>query len=232
MPRPDRPARAPRVGPGRWTAGALALALAAGGGWLVLHGTADRTGPPLPAPAPVPSVTPSAAPTPTPAPAPSLPPSFPPLAASVPTRIRIPAIKVDAPVTGLGLTPAHQIATPPMDQRNLTGWYRDGPAPGAAGAALVVGHADNRSGPAVFYRLGLLRPGDTVEVARKDRRTAVFTVDAVRVFPKQDFPDTLVYGGVPTRSDLRLITCGGRFDRRTGYESNTVVFAHLSATRG
>ncbi|WP_037973632.1 class F sortase [Streptomyces sp. NRRL WC-3742] len=229
MPSPDRSARAPRVGPGRppWAAGALALVLAAGGGWLVLHGSADRAGPPLPPPAPS-----SATPAPSPSPTPVLQPAFPPLGASAPTRIRIPAIKVDAPVTGLGLTAAHQVATPPMDQRNLAGWYRDGASPGAAGTAIVVGHADNRSGPAVFYRLGLLRPGDTVEVARKDRRTAVFTIDSVRVFPKKDFPDAMVYGGIADRAELRVITCGGRFDRGTGYEANTVVFAHLSSVRG
>ncbi len=99
-----------------------------------------------------------------------------------------------------------------------------------AGETGAVGHADTRSGPAVFYRLGLLRVGDTVEVGRKDRRVAVFTVDSVRVTPKRDFPDALVYG--PTeRAELRLITCGGKFDRKTGYESNTVVFAHLPKTR-
>ncbi|MFD0345935.1 sortase domain-bontaining protein [Kitasatospora aburaviensis] len=66
--------------------------------------------------------------------------------------------------------------------------------PGERGNAVAIGHADNRTGPAVFYRLGLLRPGDTVEVLRKDRRTAVFTVDGVRVYPKKDFPDAAVYG--------------------------------------
>ncbi|MER7667609.1 class F sortase [Kitasatospora sp. NPDC096128] len=227
MPSPDRATRAPRGGSGPWRAGVAALALAASGAWLVHDGTTGRAGPPLP-PAPA-TAAPTAAPTPTAKPSPT-PPAHPPLPASVPTRIRIPSIKVDAPVTGLELTPARQLSTPPMDQRNLTGWYRDGTAPGAAGNALVVGHADGRTGPAVFYRLGLLRPGDTVEVTRKDRRTAVFTVDVVRVFPKQDFPDALVYG--PTeRAELRLITCGGKFDRHTGYAANTVVFAHLTGAR-
>ncbi|MFE6051478.1 class F sortase [Kitasatospora sp. NPDC056446] len=231
MPSPDRPTRAPRGVPGPVRAGAVALLLAAGGLWLVHDGTATGTGPPLP-PAPSAPAAPTApAPAPAPAPTPPPPPGAPPLPASVPTRVRIPSIKVDAPVTGLGLTPARQLATPPMDQRNLTGWYRDGAAPGAAGTSIVIGHADNRSGPAVFYRLGLLRPGDTVEVARKDRHTAVFTVDSVRVFPKRDFPDALVYGGGTGRAELRLITCGGKFDRKTGYESNTVVFAHLSGSR-
>ncbi|MEV7025847.1 class F sortase [Kitasatospora sp. NPDC093558] len=231
MPTPDRPFRVTPGGPGPLTAGVVALALAAGGIWLVHDGTAGRDGPPLPAPAP--SATATAVPAPSPgrppvaAPSPPPVPAHPPLPASVPTRIRIPAIKVDAPIVGLGLAPSRQLNTPPMEQRNLAGWYRDGATPGAAGNAIAIGHADNRNGPAVFYRLGLLRPGDTVEVTRKDRRTAVFTIDSVRVFPKADFPDALVYGATE-RAELRVITCGGKFDRKTGYESNTVVFAHLT----
>ncbi|MFC5661447.1 class F sortase [Kitasatospora misakiensis] len=242
MPNPDRPHRARRAGPGPLTAGPVAVALAAGGTWLVQDGGTDGGGPPLPptlsgptaaatAPAPAPAPAPAATPAPVPVPAAPAPlPAAPPLPASAPTRIRIPAIKVDAPMTGVGLTTTRALATPPVEQRNLAGWYRDGTAPGAAGNALVIGHADTRSGPAVFYRLGLLRPGDTVSVTRKDRRTAVFTVDSVRVFPKRDFPDALVYGATD-RAELRLITCGGKFDRRTGYESNTVVFAHLTSVR-
>ncbi|WP_441246432.1 class F sortase [Kitasatospora sp. McL0602] len=223
MPSPDRPSRARRGGPGPWRAGAVAVLLVAGGGWLVHDGSADRGGPPPPSSTAVTTM-------PSPAPVASPVAAAPPLPPSVPTSIRIPAIKVDAPVSGLGLNASQQLNTPPMEQRNLAGWYRDGAAPGAAGNAIVVGHADNHNGPAVFYRLGLLRPGDTVAVTRKDRRTAVFTVDSVRVFPKKDFPDTLVYGAT-NRSELRIITCGGKFDRRTGYESNTVVFAHLTSAR-
>ncbi|MEE1786125.1 class F sortase [Streptomyces sp. SP17BM10] len=236
MPTPDHPFRVPHGGPGPITAGVVALALAAGGIWLVHDGTDGRDGPPLPAPPPsaaapaVPAPSPGRPAAAAPSPPPSLPPGHPPLPASPPTRIRIPAIKVDAPFVGLGLSASRQLTTPPMDQRNLAGWYRDGTTPGAAGNAITVGHADNHTGPAVFYRLGLLRPGDTVEVARKDRRTAVFTIDSVRVFPKKDFPDALVYGATE-RAELRVITCGGAFDRKTGYESNTVVFAHLTGVR-
>lgn len=82
----------------------------------------------------------------------------------------------------------------------------------------------------MFFRLGLLRPGDNIEVLRKDRRKAIFTVDAVRSYPKDDFPDALVYG--PTdAAELRVITCGGHYDKHTGYAANVVVFAHLTATR-
>ncbi|OKI25621.1 class F sortase [Streptomyces sp. CB03911] len=154
----------------------------------------------------------------------------PPLAASEPVRIKIPAIRVDAPVSALGLDRDQHLSTPPTGNKNLAGWYRDGPSPGAAGNAITIGHADTDKGPAVFYRLGLLRPGDRIEVTRRDRTTAVFSIDAVKVFPKNAFPDATVYG--PTaRPELRVITCGGAYDKHTGYRSNTVVFSHLTATR-
>ncbi|WP_457033185.1 class F sortase, partial [Kitasatospora sp. P5_F3] len=153
-----------------------------------------------------------------------------PLPASVPTSLRIPAIKVSAPLLGLGLDASGHLDTSPVGKSNQAGWYRNGPSPGSAGNAIMAGHADTRSGPAVFYRLGLLRPGDKVEVARQDRRTAVFTIDAVRIYPRTAFPDAAVYG--PTeRPELRVITCGGKYDKKSGYSDNVVVFAHLSSTR-
>ncbi|GAA0671385.1 class F sortase [Kitasatospora atroaurantiaca] len=245
MPRPDLPAeraarRRPgtsRKGPGRLTAGALAVALATGV-WLV-HDGAAKTGPPQPpaaasdaglGPAGADGAT---AKEPTPGARPSVEPERPvpaPLPPSAPARIRIPAIKVDAPVVGLGLDAARHLATPPMENRNLVGWYRDGATPGSSGAAIAVGHVDNRSGPTVFYRLGLLRKGDRVEVVRKDRRTAVFTIDSVQTYPKDRFPGGVVYGA-SERPELRIITCGGHYDKHSGYESNVVVFSHLTSTR-
>ncbi|GAA2136395.1 class F sortase [Kitasatospora kazusensis] len=239
MPRPDlpvgpagrRPAGTARRRPGRLTAGAVAVALAAGG-WLV-HDGATRTGPPQP---PAAGSDPGARPAgavATTAPEETVDPGRPaprPLPPAAPTRIRIPAIKVDAPLVGLGLDAARHLATPPMEDRNLVGWYRDGVAPGSTGAALAVGHVDNRSGPTVFYRLGLLRRGDRIEVLREDRRTAVFTVDSVRTYPKDAFPDGVVYAAAQ-RPELRIITCGGHYDKHSGYRSNVVVSSHLTATR-
>ncbi|MFD0574567.1 class F sortase [Kitasatospora gansuensis] len=126
--------------------------------------------------------------------------------------------------------PRGHLDTPPVGRPNQAGWYRNGPAPGAPGNAVLAGHADTRSGPAVFYRLGLLRLGDQIEVVREDRRTAVFTIDAVRTYPRAAFPDAEVYG--PTeRPELRVITCGGTYDKKSGYSNNVVVFAHLTSSR-
>ncbi|MGC9377675.1 class F sortase [Streptomyces sp. MH13] len=155
--------------------------------------------------------------------APALPPS-------PPDRVRIPAIGVDAPMTGLGLTPSGSLDVPPAEKENLAGWYEAGTTPGETGTAIVAGHVDNAEGPAVFYRLGALEKGGTIEVDRRDGGVAVFTVDAVEVYTARDFPDAKVYGAAD-RPELRVITCGGDYSRATGYQGNVVVFAHLTGSR-
>ncbi|CAL9543061.1 class F sortase [Streptomyces sp. enrichment culture] len=158
-----------------------------------------------------------------PAAAPALPPS-------PPERIRIPAIDVDAPLTGLGLTPSGSLDVPPAARKNLAGWYEAGTTPGETGTAIVAGHVDNAEGPAVFFSLGALRKGSTVEVDRRDGGVAVFTVHAVEVYDARDFPDAKVYGAAH-RPELRVITCGGGYSRTTGYRGNVVVYAHLTGSR-
>jgi hypothetical protein len=112
------------------------------------------------------------------------------------------------------------------------GFYTLGPTPGQFGPAVIAGHVDSHEGPAVFYRLGALKAGATVSVGRRDGTTARFVVDRVAAYPKAQFPTTEVYGNTTSRAELRLITCGGSFDDRSGhYVDNVVAFAHLvSAT--
>ncbi|MFH9608942.1 class F sortase [Streptomyces sp. NPDC017448] len=153
-----------------------------------------------------------------------------PMDRSEPVRIRIPAIAVDAPMTPLGLAADGSLDVPPDEDRNLAGWYGGGVPPGARGTAIVAGHVDNAEGPAVFYALGSLAKGNTVEVEREDGRTAVFSIDAIEVYDNDDFPDQRVYGDVP-HAALRLITCGGGFSEETGYQGNVVAYAHLTGVR-
>ncbi|CAM5659974.1 hypothetical protein GCM10010230_44510 [Streptomyces narbonensis] len=169
---------------------------------------------------------PRAAPKATPRPPRPAPPPAP-LARSRPTTLAVPAITIEAPVIDLGLDRAGRLDTPPVDNPRVAGWYAKGATPGERGTAVVVGHRDTRSGPAVFLNLDSLSPGNTVRVARADGRVAVFTVDRVRTYAKDDFPDKEVYGATG-RPELRLLTCGGAFDKSKGYESNIVVFAHLT----
>jgi sortase (surface protein transpeptidase) len=113
-----------------------------------------------------------------------------------------------------------------------TGFYTLGPTPGQFGPAVLAGHVDSHRGPAVFYRLGALRPGATVAVGRRDGTTATFVVDKVAAYPKARFPTAEVYGNTTNRAELRLITCGGSFDDRSGhYVDNVIAFAHLRSSR-
>ncbi|MEW2634022.1 class F sortase [Streptomyces sp. NPDC048389] len=145
-------------------------------------------------------------------------------------KLSIRAITIESPVMGLGLDRHGRLTAPPVDDPRIVGWYRDGPAPGERGTSLLVGHRDTKTGPAIFLNLNALKPGDRVDVVRADRRTAVFTVDKVRTYKKKEFPDAEVYGHTG-RPELRLLTCGGSFDKKTGYAANVVVFAHLTDVR-
>jgi sortase (surface protein transpeptidase) len=149
---------------------------------------------------------------------------------SPPLRIRIPGIGVNAPLMGLGLTPTGSLDVPPAEREDLAGWYEAGTTPGERGTAIVAGHVDNADGPSVFYRLGALEKGGAIQVERLDGSTALFSVDAVEVYDTKDFPDEKVYGAAK-RAELRVITCGGRYSRSTGYQGNVVVFAHLTGSR-
>ncbi len=147
---------------------------------------------------------------------------------SIPRRVRIEAIGVDAPLTGLDLEKDGRLASPADSDKNLAGWYRSGVTPGSDGTAIIAGHVDIPTGPAVFYHLGALKKGMRVQVTRADGRTAHFTVDAVEVYDAEDFPDDKVYAD-RGRPELRLITCGGGYDKKRGrYRGNVVAFAHLT----
>ncbi|MGW4895231.1 class F sortase [Kitasatospora sp. NPDC004240] len=153
----------------------------------------------------------------------------PPLGRSGPTRIRIPALRLDAPVTGLGLDASGRLEAPPDTERNLAGWYRDGAAPGERGTAIIAGHVDLASGPAVFYALGALHRGERVEILREDGMTAVYQLYAIEVHDRKDFPDERVYGQAGD-AQLRVITCGGAYSEERGYTGNVVAYGFLAQT--
>jgi LPXTG-site transpeptidase (sortase) family protein len=139
-----------------------------------------------------------------------------------PTEVRIPRIGVDSTLETLGLSPTGEL-NPPRDFARA-GWYAGGTAPGDVGPAVIAGHVDSRTGPAVFFRLRELSPGDVVQVHR-DGHWLSFRVTATKEYPKEQFPTVAVYGPTPD-PQLRLITCGGDFDRsRRSYYDNVVVYA-------
>ncbi|MER0245768.1 class F sortase [Streptomyces sp. HSW2009] len=153
-----------------------------------------------------------------------------PIARSRPLRLAIPRLHLSAPLEGVGLDRRGRLTMPPMARPRVAGWYERGPSPGERGAAVIVGHRDPRTGPALFLELPSLRRGDLLTITRHDGKRAVFRVDAVRTYPRSRFPDREVYGD-PGRPELRLLTCGGAFDPGRGYRANVVVFAHLHDVR-
>ena len=146
-----------------------------------------------------------------------------PAAPAYPVSVSIPSIKVQTTLQLLTLDSSGALNPP----TNLVqaGWYTGSSVPGQAGPAVLAGHVDSVSGPAVFYRLGLLKVGDTVTVTLSDQSTVEFSVTRVDSYPKNDFPTLSVYGPVPD-PELRLITCGGSF-ANGHYLNNTVVYATL-----
>jgi hypothetical protein len=140
-----------------------------------------------------------------------------------PVRIEIPSIGVDAPIVPLGLNRDRTLEVP--TDFGDAGWWTGGPRPGERGPAVIAGHVDSYTGPAVFFRIGELRPHATIVVVRRDGSRARFAVLGSERYPKARFPTARVYGATRAAT-LRLITCSGTFDRASGhYLDNTVVYA-------
>lgn len=150
---------------------------------------------------------------------------------SVPMSVSIPAIGVRSKLLRLGLNPDGTIQVPALaTSADEAAWYKYSVTPGQIGASVIEGHVDSYDGPAVFFRLGALRPGNEIDVTLADGVTAVFRVTGVREYAKDEFPSAKVYGPADY-AGLRLITCGGTFDPATRhYLSSVIVFASLAST--
>ena len=220
---------------------AAAAALALGGALTIAAGLAGPGGPPQPGQDPIAATdtgpTPDPATTPT-TPAPPVPPVpdvapvtdlGPLLAASAPVAIDIPSINVHSTALVPLSVGADGVLPAPTDYQ-APGWYTGGPTPGQLGPAIIAGHVDGPDGPAIFYRLGELTAGAEVTITRQDGTIARFVIDSIASYPKAEFPTSVVYGNTTNRAELRLITCGGKFDRTTGhYVNNVIAFGHLVA---
>jgi sortase (surface protein transpeptidase) len=146
--------------------------------------------------------------------------------AARPTWLSIPSLGIRTKLIRLGVNPDGTLQVP--KRTTVAGWFTGSPRPGTVGSAVIAGHVDSRTGPGIFFWLRTLHRGDRIYVGRADGTMAVFTVIRVKRFAKDEFPTAAVYGPVPD-AELRLITCGGVFDRSLGsYLSNVVVFARLA----
>lgn len=144
-----------------------------------------------------------------------------------PVGLWIPRIEVVAPMRGLGLDDDGSLEVP--EEWDVAGWYTGAPRPGEPGPGVIAGHIDSRSGPAVFHRLDDLERGDLAHVVYEDGHVVTFVALESDRVAKDAFPTARVYGDTE-RPELRLITCGGRFDRSVGsYEDNVIVYGHVYA---
>lgn len=148
------------------------------------------------------------------------------LPSSEPTRLRIPKLDIDTTfVPPLGLLQNGEVAVP--DSYTEVGWYKFSPTPGALGPAVILGHVDSYAGPAVFFYLGQLEPGDDVFIDRADGSTAHFKVESLERPKQAEFPTERVYGDID-HAGLRIITCTGIYVRgNQRYTHNLVVYAKL-----
>lgn len=162
------------------------------------------------APAPTPTATATATPEPLPV-------------GVAPASVSIPAIGLAEPLIDLGIG-ADGTMEVPADFADV-GWFTGGGMPGGHGPLVIAGHVDSPRGPAVFVRLRDLVPGDTVDVTDVSGTVHRYAVVEVADYPKSAFPTARVFGA-SREDELRLITCGGVFDRSIGhYEDNRVVYA-------
>ncbi|GAA2309192.1 hypothetical protein GCM10010149_69180 [Nonomuraea roseoviolacea subsp. roseoviolacea] len=149
-----------------------------------------------------------------------------------PTRIKIPKIKVNALIGSVTVDLKGNLTTPPLSKPNQAGWYRFSPVPGELGPSVINGHVSTRKGAAVFYRLRELAKGDAIYVYRSDKKVTKFTVSGIEQVGKTAFPTSRVYGNT-TNAQLRLITCGGVFNKTAhSYTDNVIVYATLSKKKG
>ncbi|MGW4483652.1 class F sortase [Amycolatopsis sp. NPDC004368] len=148
---------------------------------------------------------------------------------SKPVSLDIPKIGARSTLVPLGLNADNTVQVPPLSTPLQAGWYEYSPTPGERGPAVVLGHVDGNKHEGIFFRLKDMAPGDDVSIARADGTTAHFVVTRVDQVPKDVFPSDAVYGDTPD-SELRLITCGGVFDRSAhNYVDNVIVYARLVA---
>ncbi len=148
------------------------------------------------------------------------------LPASNPVALEIPSIGVKSS-SFVDLEVAKDGTLEVPGSADEVGFYTGGPTPGQFGPAVLGAHVDSKKGPGIFFNLGAVKPGNKVHVTREDKSRVTFVVDKVEVYPKEEFPTEAVYRGSFDKAEIRLVTCGGPYDRAEGgYQSNVVVFGH------
>ena len=146
-------------------------------------------------------------------------------ATRAPVEVVVDRVGLRMPVVAVGVAADGQMALPPDPSR--IGWYRFGPGPTAnRGSAVLAGHVDSKQyGVGPLVKLRKVRPGDEIRVrVTGDTVLRYRTTDVVSV-AKKSLPELGVFDRDGRRL-LRVVTCGGAYDRdRGGYQDNVVVTA-------
>lgn len=147
---------------------------------------------------------------------------------SIPTRLSIPAIGVDGALQQVGVDAARNTLEQPKKPAEAA-WYKNSRTPGQTGPAILVGYISTGTKTrGVFAKLGALKPGGQIRVARADGKTVVFTVDSITEYAANELPTDKVFANT-AEPTLRIITCGGSL-RDTKTATNVVVFAHMTSS--
>lgn len=150
------------------------------------------------------------------------------LGRSAPAWIKVPSIEAESSLVPLGLNDDRSVEIPPVTEPMQAAWYKHSPTPGELGPAVILGHVDGNNQKGIFYRLREVKKGDEVRIGRKDGSVATFVVSRVEQIPKKEFPTDKVYGNT-RKPEVRLITCGGDFDRTArSYRDNVIVYGTLN----
>lgn len=147
----------------------------------------------------------------------------------LPQKINIPEIGVNTNVELVGIDDNGRMEVP-KDPNNV-GWFEYGPRPGEIGSAVIAGHLDSKTGPAIFYKLSSLKINDSIEIIDQDGITHYFKVSDKKIYQDNNFPIDEVF----TKSDssrLNLITCAGTYDKvAKNYNNRMVIFGTLTDTQ-
>jgi sortase (surface protein transpeptidase) len=147
----------------------------------------------------------------------------------LPTNVRIPKISAESSLIAVGLDASRAIEVPSVDQPMQAAWYKHSQVPGDPGPSILLGHVDGKQKPGIFYKLGQLKVGDEIFVKRADGKELRFVASRTEQVPKEQLPEDAIFG-TTIESELRLITCGGAFDKAAhSYKDNVIVYAKLAA---
>lgn len=143
--------------------------------------------------------------------------------AVTPVTIRIPKINVDTAIEQVGLLENGQMGVPADEDQ--VGWFEPGVKPGSKGNAVIAGHVDSKTGPAVFYELDQLVAGDEIVIVDEAGNTLRFEVTKTERYETANAPIKEIFGATDKRN-LNLITCSGTFGS-AGYDERFVVYTEL-----